>query len=369
MNRRTSTQERPKRDLYADVTNQIIAAIESGAATYSLPWQAMTGMPKNVASDRSYRGINTLLLWLVQRAQGYNTPLWATFKQWLELGHPVRKGEKSATVVFWKQLDGAPSSDDSTEDGEQGRRIVARAYHVFNAAQVEGFTPSGVTMLSEAERNAKAEGFFRALPIEVHHEGDRAYYRPSTDSVHVPPFGLFKDANAYYATLGHECVHATGAKARLDRDLSGRFGSEAYAVEELVAELGAAFLCADLGLSHEPRLDHAGYIESWLKVLKGDTRAIFTAAGKAHARCDARVREGAQCASISGKVPVCQRTLHIRSRRRADPFRDVGDGVSFSLARLLKPCRFLFPQFCKVDCSITSILRMRLENYPFDLSD
>ncbi len=287
MNRRTSTQERPKRDLYADVTNQIVAVIESGAATYSLPWQTMTGMPKNIASDRSYRGINTLLLWLVQRAQGYNTPMWATFKQWLELGHPVRKGEKSATVVFWKQLDGGvPSSGEPSEEGEQGRRIVARAYHVFNAAQVDGFTPPGVMMLSESERDAKAEAFFTALPIEVLHEGDRAYYQPSTDSVHVPPFGLFTDANAYYATLGHECVHATGAKARLDRDLSGRFGSEAYAVEELVAELGAAFLCADLGLSPEPRLDHAGYIESWLKVLKADSRAIFTAAGKAQAAVD-----------------------------------------------------------------------------------
>ena len=290
MTRTPPFHDRPKTDLYADVTNKIIAAIVSGVATYTLPWQGVPGMPMNVASNRSYRGINTLLLWLIGNSQGYATPHWATFKQWLELGHPVRKGEKSATVVFWKQLSerGFDSSEPSDGDdkGDNRRPILARAYHVFNAAQVEGYTPPVITPLSEAERDAKAEAFFNRLPIEVRHEGHQAYYRPSTDSVHLPPFSLFCDANAYYATRGHESVHATGAKNRLGRDLSGRFGSEAYAVEELVAELGAAFLCADLGLSQEPRLDHAGYIESWLKVLKGDTRAIFTAAGKAQAAVD-----------------------------------------------------------------------------------
>lgn len=290
MYRKTSSHERPTGDLYADVTNQIIAAIESGKATYSLPWQHAPGMPKNVASNRSYRGINTLLLWLIGNSKGYTTPYWATFKQWHEMGHSVCKGEKSATVVFWKQLAerGAEPTETSNEGdtGDNRRPILARAYHVFNAAQVEGFTLPNITPLSESERDANAEAFFGRLPIEVRHEGNQAFYRPSTDSVHLPEFGLFKDANAYYATRGHESVHATGAKHRLDRDLVGRFGSESYAVEELVAELGAAFLCADLGLSLEPRLDHAGYIQSWLKVLKGDTRAVFTAAGKAQAAVD-----------------------------------------------------------------------------------
>ena len=288
MHRNTSTQDRPKSDLYADVTNQIVAAIESGKGTYSLPWQSVPGMPKNVASNRGYRGINTLLLWLIGNSKGYTTPYWATFKQWIELGHPVRKDEKSATVVFWKQLAerGSDYASGDEQDSAHSRPILARAYHVFNASQVDGFEAPNITPLSEAERNSRAEVFFGRLPIEVRHEGNQAFYRPSTDSVHLPPFSLFKDANAYYATRGHESVHATGAKSRLDRDLTGRFGSEAYAVEELVAELGAAFLCADLGLSQEPRLDHAGYIESWLKVLKGDTRAIFTAAGKAQAAVD-----------------------------------------------------------------------------------
>ena len=273
--------ERPKSDLYADVTNQIVAAIETGQATYSLPWQHIPGMPKNIASNRSYRGINTLLLWLTGNAKGYTAPYWATFKQWIELGHPVRKGEKSATVVFWKQLGG-----DESESAEDHRNFVARAYHVFNVCQVEGYAIPEITPLPETERDAIAETFFEGLPIKVVHEGNQAFYSPTADAVHLPPFGLFKDANAYYATRGHESVHATGAKHRLDRDFSGRFGSESYAFEELVAELGSAFLCADLGLSQEPRPDHAGYIESWLKVLKGDKRAIFTAAGKAQAAVD-----------------------------------------------------------------------------------
>lgn len=288
MKQKPSPGQNPKTDLYSEVTNQIIAAIEAGTGTYSLPWQRVPGMPKNVASDRSYRGINTLLLWLTGNAKGYATPYWATFKQWLELGHPVRKGEKSATVVFWKDLAGRASNSAEAEndDGDTRRRFVARAYHVFNADQVEGYAAPSITPLSESERDARAEAFFKQLPIVVNHEGSQTFYRPSTDTVQMPTYSHFHEANGYYATLGHECVHATGAKHRLDRDLSGRFGSESYAMEELVAELGAAFLCADLGLSAEPRSDHAGYIASWLKVLKGDNRAIFTAASKAQAAAD-----------------------------------------------------------------------------------
>ena len=290
MSRNSSSHDRPKGDLYADVTNKIVASIEAGSATYSLPWHRVSGLPKNLASNRCYRGINTVLLWLIGNERGYTTPYWATFKQWTELGHPVRKGEKSAVVVFWKQLRDPDAvswaRDDEGHVVNHRKPIIARTYHVFNASQVEGLKVPSLEYLSESERDAQAEAFFNHLPLTVHHGGDRAYYSPHSDSVHLPEFGLFRDANGYYSTRGHESVHATGAKQRLDRDLSGRFGSEAYAVEELVAELGAAFLCADLGLSPEPRPDHAGYIESWLKVLKSDKRAIFTAAGKAQAAVD-----------------------------------------------------------------------------------
>lgn len=274
----------PKKDIYETVTQQIIDAIEAGEATYEMPWQSVPGLPKNIASGRDYRGINTLLLWLIGHSRGYSAPHWATFKQWAERGHPVRKGEKAATVVFWKDL--RPDSSDADGDTEERPRFVARAYWVFNASQVEGYVPSEIALLPESERVAQAEAFFSALPIDVRHGGSQAFYQPSTDEVHLPEFQQFKAATGYYATRGHESIHATGAKSRLHRDLTGRFGSESYAMEELVAELGAAFLCAHLGISSEPRTDHAGYIESWLRVLKSDTRAVFAAAGKAQQAVD-----------------------------------------------------------------------------------
>jgi len=275
------------RDLHAEVTRKIVTALETGAATFSFPWRAATSLPKNVVSGRPYRGVNTLLLWLIGEEHGYAAPHWATFRQWSALGHPVRKGEKAATVVFWKTRapDEAASQEDEDDPGRR-RSILARAYHVFNGDQVDGFVAPAMPILADRERDQRAEAFFAALPITVDHGGAEAFYRPSTDSVHLPPFAVFKDANGYYSTRGHESVHATGAKHRLDRQMTTRFGSEAYAMEELVAELGAAFLCADLGLTPEPRPDHAGYIQSWLKVLKGDTRAIFTAAGQAQAAVD-----------------------------------------------------------------------------------
>jgi antirestriction protein ArdC len=281
----------PRGDLYATVTAKIIDAIETGQATHTFPWHTVPGLPQNFISHRPYRGINTLLLWLTGHAQGYPTPYWATFNQWRERGHPVRKGERATTVVFWKTRTGDPQSNPSpttdTDDATAGRgRFIARAYSVFNAAQVQDFDPPDTPVLPETARDAAAESFFTNLPLTVHHEGDQAFYRPATDTVQLPPFARFKDANAYYATRGHESVHATGAPQRLDRNLTGRFGTDAYAVEELIAELGAAFLCADLQLAPEPRPNHAGYIASWLKVLRGDTRAIFTAAGQAQAAVD-----------------------------------------------------------------------------------
>ena len=171
-------------------------------------------------------------------------------------------------------------------DDRRERRFFARGYRVFNAAQVDGFTPPEVPSLPTAERIAHAESFFEGLGAEIRHGGNRAYYHPKDDYIQLPPFEAFRDAVAYYATLAHESVHLTGHHSRLDRDLSGRFGDDAYAAEELIAELGAAFLCARLGLANEPRPDHAAYLSSWLRVLRSDERAIFTAASQAQAAVD-----------------------------------------------------------------------------------
>ncbi len=283
----TNSQARISNDIYERVTNQIIAAIEAGAGEYRMPWHhdgsAIT-TPVNVASRKAYRGVNILSLWAAAQASGYAAGIWGTYRQWQELGAQVRKGERGHLVVFWKTTD--RSSDTDRQDGddnhhEPARRLFARGYTVFNAAQVDGYTPPELPVLPEVERIEHAERFCAALGIDIRHGGSQACYIPSKDCVQMPDFACFRDAIAYYAVLLHECGHASGAKHRLDRDLSGRFGSAAYAMEECTVELLSAMICADLNLSVEPRPDHARYIASWLEVLRSDKRAIFTAASKA----------------------------------------------------------------------------------------
>ena len=201
------------------------------------------------------------------------------------MGAQVRKGEKSAPVVFWKTFDKEEEQTEEPGDNDR-RRFMARGYSVFNAAQVDGYEAPPAVMLPPAERIGHAEAFFGNLGGDIRNGGNRAYFQPLTDHIQMPPFEAFRDAVAYYATLSHEVTHWTGTKTRLDRDMSGRFGSEGYAAEELVAEMGAAFLCGSLNLANKPRPDHAAYIASWLKILKSDNRAIFTAAAKAQQAAD-----------------------------------------------------------------------------------
>ncbi len=279
-----------RQNVYTRVTDSIIAAIEAGAGDFKMPWhtQGNLARPFNVSSGRPYRGINTVALWVAAQATGYASPIWGTYKQWQEKGAQVRKGEKASTVVFWKVSDPASRDAESqNEDSDQPHaRVFARAYCVFNAQQVEGWEAPAMPALPQAARIAHAEGFFAALGATIKEGGARACYIPSKDEIHLPAFAAFQDAVSYYAVLAHEATHWTAHASRCARDLKGRFGSESYAAEELVAELGAAFLCSDLALTPEPRPDHAAYIASWLKVLRSDPRAIFTAAAKAQAAAD-----------------------------------------------------------------------------------
>jgi len=227
---------------------------------------------------------------------GLQPPVWATYRQWAELGAQVRKGERASPVVFWKISD-KDEQDDADEGAEDGRRsrVFARGYSVFNAAQVDGYAAPALPVLPEAERIGHAEAFFAAIGADIRHGGARACYVPSLDQIRMPPFEAFRDPVAYYATLAHEATHLTGHTSRCARDLRGRFGEEAYAAEELIAELGAAFVCADLALAPEPRPDHAAYVASWLKVLRNDKRTIFTAAAKAQAAADwMHAKQGAE---------------------------------------------------------------------------
>ena len=277
-----------RNEIYQQVTNLIVKAIEQGADGYRMPWRASGGFPYspiNGVSKTPYRGVNVLVLWATAQAKGYQSGLWATYKQWQELGAQVRKGEKSTSIVFWKFLD-REKPEKETDEWTSRCVPIAKDYAVFNADQVDGFTPPKQKRASRAERIEHAEHFFQTLGVEVKPGGNQACYVPKTDSIHMPALEAFKEPLFYYSVLSHETTHWTGAESRLNRDMAGRFGSESYAFEELIAELGSAFLCSSLGLPTDPRRDHAPYIKSWLKVLRRDKKAIFTAAAKAQQAVD-----------------------------------------------------------------------------------
>lgn len=275
-------------ELFERITRDIADAIEAGAGDFRMPWQRWgeaLASPINAASRRPYRGFNILMLWAAAEGSGYSSGCWATYRQWAAVGAQVRKGEKGTPVLFWKSDPDPRGADDEGETGSRPR-FLARLYPVFNADQVDG-GPIGARNEPNCEsRIVEADRFFRATNADIHHGGDRACYIGSTDKIWLPKFDQFRDAMSYYSVLGHETVHWTGARHRLNRDLGGRFGTDAYAMEELVAELGSAFLAAHLGLVVEPRPDHAAYIGSWLRVLRSDPRAILSASAKAQEAVD-----------------------------------------------------------------------------------
>jgi antirestriction protein ArdC len=275
-------------DIHQHITNQIVAAIERGAGEFRLPWHGSGGtiaQPKNVASKKHYRGVNIVALWAASEQNGFGSGLWGTYRQWAEAGAQVRKGEKSSYVVFYKEIEVAGAT--SGQDTETDKRLFARATPVFAAEQVDGYDLPVIVNPNPMESIEAADTFVIATGASVAHGGTRAYYRPSTDSIQLPSRESFVGtatstaAEAYYSTLLHELTHWTSHEQRCNRQLGKRFGDNAYAMEELVAELGAAFLCSEIGITAEPRLDHAQYLASWLSVLKADKRAIFTAASKA----------------------------------------------------------------------------------------
>lgn len=276
-------------DIHQVITDKIVNAIESGVkgSEWKMPWHNVNGMgvaPVNVTNGRHYRGMNTWLLMIEAEDKGYSSNVWGTYKAWEAKGCKVQKGSKSTMVTFWKKTKYTIQNEAGEDTDKAG--MFLRYYNVFNADQVEGYVAKEVPVLPIAERIDHAEAFFAGLGANVKHGGNRAYYSSHHDFIQLPLFEQFKDRESYYATSGHEHVHWTSHKSRCDRELGRRFGDQAYAFEELVAELGSAFLCAHLGLSNEPRPDHAQYVANWLTVLKGDKKAVFTAASKAQAALD-----------------------------------------------------------------------------------
>lgn len=279
-----------KLDVHQTVTDQIIAAIERGAGTWEMPWHRPGGtfeLPVNVVSAKHYNGINILNLWIAAQLKGYPSHLWGTYRQWEQRGAQVRRGEKASLVVFYKDFD---VEVDNAETGaaEIETRMFARASWAFNVAQVEGFEVAPqVERPDLTEVLSGVEAYIANTGAKIEHGAAMAYYQPSSDTIHMPDRSCFigtetsTPTEAYYHTKCHELVHWTGAEHRVNRDFGKRFNNDARAVEELVAELGSAFLAADLGINASPRQDHAQYLSHWLNVLKSDKRAIFTAAAAA----------------------------------------------------------------------------------------
>jgi antirestriction protein ArdC len=275
--------------IYENITNTIIESLETEG---KLPWQkgwidGGLGIPQNISSGHEYNGTNILILWIEQMVHGYPTNKWLTYKQAHQLGANIIKGEKGTGILFAKPIkytNEVKNPKTGKLEDTEFQRMATKAFTVFNIAQVENL-PEKITNLlevqsiNEDERNEAIESLIKGSKAEIIHGGDMACFSPAGDCIEIPEFKQFRTANNYYATMFHELTHWTGGKSRLDRDMTGYFGSEEYAFEELIAELGSAFLCADTGVKVEMR--HEAYIQSWLKALKNDTKFIVQAATKA----------------------------------------------------------------------------------------
>lgn len=282
-----------RRDIYQDITNKIVAQLENGIRPWLKPWNAEHAAGRITRPLRHngvpYHGINILMLWDSAEQQGFVSPYWLTFKQAQALGGSVKKGEKGSPVVYASTFE-KTDPDSSDEDSKQIIPFLKR-YTVFAADQCEGLPERYYRMKQSLnkgiERLAVADAFFRATQADIREGGSKAYYAISSDHIQMPKLECFRDAESHAATLSHELCHWTRHPIRLDRRVGRkRWGDEGYAMEELVAELGSAFLCADLSITPEVVPDHAAYLASWLKVLKDDKRAIFSAASMASKAVD-----------------------------------------------------------------------------------
>ncbi len=313
-----------KLSVFDRVTQKIIADLENGVLPWQKPWNGGDGFdhitrPLRHTGD-PYNGVNILLLWDAAATKGFCNPTWMTFKQAEEYGGKVKKGEKAAFVVYANKLTKVETDEQTGADVERQIPFL-RGYHVFNVEQIEGLSekfalPDKPPTQTSVGRLERVEYFIRNTGAEIRHGGDSAHYSEMLDQIHLPTIDAFKDRESYYATLAHEATHWTKHEKRLNRDFGRvKWGDEGYAKEELVAEIGSAFLCADLGITPETREDHAAYIGNWLRILKGDRKFIFSAA--AHATRAVEYLKGLQPPSnaldanteVAGLVDY--RTLHL----------------------------------------------------------
>ncbi|HEX8669101.1 MAG TPA: zincin-like metallopeptidase domain-containing protein [Allosphingosinicella sp.] len=289
------------------ITAAIVERLEAGTRPWVQPWTGASVSRPLRACGTPYQGINVLWLWMAAEAAGHSSPFWMTYRQSQLLGGQVRKGERGAVAIFYRAYQ-AEEADDGDEAADRRTRRVLKSFTVFNACQIDGlpsrFFPEPRPLPTATERDVALDVFFAAVPARIRHWGAEAYYSPVLDQVTMPEAGLFRDLDHYRATLAHELSHWTGHESRLARQMGGRFGSEAYAMEELVAELSSAMLGAELGLQVDHLDHHASYLASWLKVLKADSRAILTVAAKAEEAASLLLRLGRRevCGTSAGEA-------------------------------------------------------------------
>lgn len=277
-----------KKPIYERVTETLIAAIEAGAGKWEMPWhRSGFNLPYNALTTKPYQGMNTILLWCTNRSSNE----WATYNQWATLGAQVRKGEKGTACVKWVEI----KDKKKKANPKDKKTLIPAGFTVFNAEQVDGYEPKALaSLVDETTKIANADAAIKKTGAIIRYAGDRACYIPSIDNIVIPPRKTFKDTKTstatenFYATELHELVHWTGHKSRLDRfgKHQDRFSTDAYAFEELIADIGSAFACVRLGIVNEPRADHAQYLSSWLKILRADSKAIMTAASSAQKACN-----------------------------------------------------------------------------------
>src|SRR5215475_9950735 len=280
-------------NLYDEITDKIIAELEAGRMPWVQPWgtaaaKASLSMPKNASTDRPYSGVNVLLLWGSTIEHGFTGQSWLTFRQALSLGGHVRKGERSTTVVYADRFVPQDEKRRADETGDEAQAIpFLKRFTVFNSDQCDGL-PDEIAAVAPPPPPAllepTVEALIKATGIDFRIGGNRAFYVPSEDYVQVPPPQAYGEPINWHRTALHELGHASGHRSRLNRDLSGSFGTKKYAFEELIAELNAAFGCASLGIV--PTVRHSDYIGSWLEVLREDNRAIVRAASQASKAAD-----------------------------------------------------------------------------------
>ena len=290
-------------DIHQAITDRIIEAMEQARGTGRRLWDSQPSLPLNLTTGKPYQGINTLILWAAGLQNGYSSPYWLTYKQAADKGGQVRKGERGTLCVFYKPWE---STETNPETGETEivKGAVLKSFRVFNLDQIDGIEAPAIEPRAPFQAIEDAERILQASPARIIEGGAQAFYQPATDTIHLPSREAFISPEAFYSVALHEATHSTGHASRLARDFSGRFGDAAYAFEELIAEMGSAFLAADLGIIGSTLQDHADYLAHWVAILKSDKKAILTAAAqasKAHAFIRGLLAEQGQEALQAGR--------------------------------------------------------------------